>query len=96
MVTLRRVIMNNALWMNELDREFDNAMECERIRKEIFEMSIDIFAHAELDWEWDCANACEASYVAVELLRLLGLSVQDRDVQAHIAKRVRELLEELS
>ena len=26
--------MNNALWMNEMDNEFDAKMECERLKKQ--------------------------------------------------------------
>lgn len=88
--------MNNALWMNELDRELDNSLECERVRKEIFDLAIDIYAHDMLDWEWtnghgNGANAFEASYVAHDLLDILGLEYDKVAVQKHIRKRIKEI-----
>ena len=83
--------MNNTLWMTELDREYDDKVECERVRKEIFDLAIDIYAHDMLDWEWGSANAFEAAYVAHDLIEILGLDYNSVGVQKHIRKRIQEI-----
>ena len=65
------------------------------IRSQLFNLCVDIYAHAQLDWEWtnswgNGTNCSEAYNVAQDIIGILG-NVMESEIDEAVNKRIAEL-----